>query len=240
VKTSPTRFVALTSALLCGLLAPLTSQAATTTSRLLFEVSYDGRPIGTHRFEVDREGAIKRVRSQADFHVQVLFVSLYRYRHEAVETWRDGCLQHLESTTDDNGRRFAVTVAEQAAALQVTRSPPGPGAVLLADDCAGTFAYWDLTQLERSALINSQTGSMTPVALSFEGEDRLAGEPALRYRLAPAGMDPITLWYRAGDRQWLGLETQRDRAVLRYTLSKAETAPEVASASGFGPDAVGL
>lgn len=206
----------LITSLFGGLLATAMAAAAETSSRYLFEVSYDDRPIGTHLFEVERDGRAKRVRSVADFHVRMLFVSLYRYRHEAQEEWRDGCLQSLQSRTDDNGRRFEVSAATDATALRISRSEPEAVVDVIPADCAGSFAYWDLEQLQRTALLNSQTGVLTPVTLAFEGEERFAGAPALRYSLQPAGLPPIVLWYHSDTRTWLGLETRRGDGVLRY------------------------
>ena len=201
------------------------ARAAPTAERYRYEVSFDDRPIGTHSFEIDRSGDTKRVRSRADFHVKVMFVSLYRYEHAAEEHWQDGCLRRLDSKTDDNGRRYAVRIDGGNGALEVDRRAPEPGTELLDVDCAATFAYWDLAQLERTALLNSQTGALTPVTFRFDGDDNVAGEAARRYRLEPYGMDPILLWYRATDRRWLQLETRRAAGVLRYRLTGAEPLP---------------
>ncbi len=206
-------------------------RASTEATSYRFEVTHDDRPIGTHHFEIDRDGSAKRVRSRAEFDVQVLFLSLYRYRHEADEHWRDGCLQRLDSRTDDNGRRFEFTIAKEGSTLRLQRLAPEPGSEWMPPGCAGTFAYWDLAHLERGALINSQTGSMTPVVLTDEGEEQVAGEHARRYRLAPAGMPAITLWYRASDQRWLGLETRLDNGVLRYRPAGSNTVP---AANGDG------
>lgn len=200
--------------------------------RYQYDVSFDDRPIGTHIFEVDRSGAAKQVRSRAEFQVKLLFVSLYRYRHTADERWQDGCLRELVSQTDDNGRRFEVRIDPLDQALRVDRRAPEPGNELLALDCGGTFAYWDLEQLQRNALINSQTGSLTPVAFRHDGSDRIGGEPADRYRLEPKGLDPILLWYRTGDRRWLQLETRRANGVLRYRLVGAEPLTESVAPAG--------
>jgi len=206
----------LLTSLFAALFASTAAAAPQPSTSYLFEVSYDDRPIGTHLFEVERDGPAKRVRSLADFHVRLLFVSLYRYRHEAQEEWRGGCLQRLQSRTDDNGNRFEVSAATDSRALRISRADRKPPVDEIPADCAGSFAYWDLEQLRRTALLNSQTGELTPVTLAFEGEERFAGQPALRYRLQPAGLPAIALWYHAETRAWLGLETRRGDGVLRY------------------------
>jgi len=204
------------------ILAATPARAAGESARYVYDVSFDKRPIGTHSFEIDRSGASKRVRSKADFQVRIMFVSLYRYEHQADEHWQNGCLQRLDSETDDNGQRFAVRIDDQEASLQVRRIAPEADSEVLPVDCGATFAYWDLEQLERGALINSQTGKLTPVTLTLEGDERLGGEDARRYRLDPAGMDAITLWYRVSDQRWLQLETRRESGVLRYRLQAVE------------------
>jgi hypothetical protein len=223
--TRNARPVALPGLLRCRLPATLLLTAAlhwpgtaagAETTEYLFEVSYDDRPIGTHSFVVSHDANIKRVLSRADFEVRLMFVTLYRYRHEAEELWQDGCLERLDSRTDDNGRRFEIAVREDAGALRIDRRAPEPASERLTEGCAGTFAYWDLGQLERTALLNSQTGALTRVALRADGADPFQDEPAVRYRLEPAGLEPIILWYRASDRRWLGLETRRGDAVIRY------------------------
>lgn len=202
-----------------GALAAQPATAAPAALELQFAVSYDDRQIGTHRFEIRRDGAQKAVRSEADFLVRVVFVTLYRYQHLALERWQDGCLRQLESETNDNGRRYQVRIDDDPAALRIERRAPEAAVESVPIDCAASFAYWDLAELERTALINSQTGAVTPVRLDHLGADVVDGIPAHHYRLQPEGLDPIDLWYRQSDGLWLRLETRRDTSVLRYRLT---------------------
>ncbi|MEZ5558593.1 MAG: DUF6134 family protein [Pseudomonadales bacterium] len=192
------------------------AQALTFKMLYQFEVYYDDRRIGEHVFEVQRHGDETLVRSNAEFEYRILRIPLYRYRHEALERWQQGCLTGLQSSTNDNGRSYEVQL-----------NGPDLGA-----DCAASYAYWDLTLLQRDVLVNAQTGATVQVRLSFAGEDRVRGQPALRYRLESAGGSPIQLWYDANDGHWLQLEVQRDGGTLRYRLSQ----PPVTAPSG-GTDA---
>ena len=184
-----------------------------------FDVFYNDRQIGHHRFEIDRLENHQQVRSTAEFEFKLLFVSLYRYQHAAREQWQGGCLTGIESATNDNGKHFEVSLGVDAAALKVTQTDGDPHAETPTADCAGSFAYWDREQLKRPALVNSQTGKLTPVQLVFEGLDQVGGAETRRYRLQPAGMDAIHLWYRAADATWVQLETRRDSGVLSYRLA---------------------
>ena len=203
----------LTALVLAGL-----SPLATARTEYLFDVSYNDRPIGSHRFTVIREGEQEQVRSEADFEVKVLFMSVFRYRHVANERSASGCLTNLESETDDNGTPFAVGIESMGEALRVTQRQPKAEETTLPVACATTFSYWDLERLQRAALVNAQNGKLTPTRLTDLGATSLDGEEARHYRLEPAGMDPITLWYGDDDQRWLALETRRGDGVLRYRL----------------------
>ena len=204
------------------LLASLSSLAVARTE-YLFDVSYNDRPIGSHRFTVTREGNEEQVRSEADFEVKVLFMSVFRYRHVALERSSSGCLTRLESKTDDNGTPFAVAIEPSGDVLRVKRTQPKVEETTLPVDCATTFSYWDLERLQRDALVNAQNGRLTPARLTDLGVTSLNGEGARQYRLEPAGMDPISLWYREDDQRWLALETRRGDGVLRYRLQDSDT-----------------
>ncbi|MBM3345981.1 MAG: hypothetical protein FJY55_05715 [Betaproteobacteria bacterium] len=175
-----------------------------------FRVFLDEKPIGRHSFMLRREGEESELRSEARFEVKLLFVTAYRYAHQAVERWRGNCLAALTASTDDDGKRQSVEVRGRADAagggpLHVVRREGGqplPG-------CVMTYAYWNPDVLQQSRLLNAQTGEWDPVRISDAGEERIevrgVSVPARRYRIA-GPQQPIDLWYSAG-REWLALES---------------------------------
>jgi hypothetical protein len=203
------------------------ADATQTTHR--FEVFYDDRRIGEHRYAVVRDGAATRVRSQADFKVKLLFINAYRYEHHANELWQDGCLIRLEAVTDDNGERFAVDAAREQGQLVLTRMAPERAEVSLNSDCPATFAYWDVSLLGRDELINAQTGKALESTLTRVGTESLDGVETERYRLEAASLAAIDLWYRVSDGQWLRLETTRNDGTLSYRLAESTTEPAPAA-----------
>ncbi len=172
---------------------------------LRFNVFLDERPIGEHRFEIRESGSTWRVTSVADFSVDFLFFNVYRYRHQSRETWRDGCLEAIEATTDDNGERLLVRGTEGDGSFAVI----GPAGRFQAEGCLKTFAYWDPSFLEQPRLLNPQTGELVNVAVSDLGRDRIdVGDRPLtanKYQLEAEGLD-IELWYHE-TRGWVGLES---------------------------------
>ena len=181
-----------------------------------FRVTLDGREIGSHRYTLESGGQGAVLRSQADFDVRFLFVTAYRYDHEAVERWQDGCLRSLDSRTDSNGEVVAVNAVAGDGGLAVARREGRevhPG-------CVRSFAYWDRQMLESDRLLNSQTGELVPVQVTPQGQERVRvrGEErvASRYRISGPNLQ-IDVWYAGGD--WVGLEALTDGGRrLRYEL----------------------
>ncbi len=221
------RFAAIAAGISLLAAAPAWSDARANVYQ--FDVFYNDRPIGEHRWEIVRDGRATLVRSRADFRFKVLFVTAYRYQHHANELWRDGCLVALASATDDNGQTFEVTAARREGGLELTRREPQRQTHRVDAECPATFAYWDPQRLRRDSLINVQSGDAAATTLTREGKEMLSGESALRYRLEVDQAPAITLWYRERDGQWLRLRTQRNDGALEYRLESAEerSAPSI-------------
>ena len=187
-----------------------------------FNVALDGAPIGYHRFTLrphdGPEGTLELV-TEARFSVKVLGITAYRYAHDARERWRGGCLERLDSNTDDNGEQMRV--AATPAGERLTGSGPQGQAALAG--CVMTFAYWNPRILSQTRLLNAQTGDYEAVAVAQVGRETLevGGErvPATRYRIT-GPKRPLDLWY-SPQNEWLALEsTVAGGRRLRYTLRR--------------------
>lgn len=183
-----------------------------------FRVLLDGREIGQHRYRLQPQEDGLELRSEASFDVRLLFFSAYRYEHEAVERWQDGCLRALQSRTVTNGERIAVTARDTGGQLAVER----PAGRELHEGCIRSFAYWDPEILDARALLNSQTGELVPVQISRLGAETVMVQGqstiAARHRITGPGLQ-IDLWY-AGER-WVALEALTDGGRrLRYELAQ--------------------
>jgi hypothetical protein len=161
---------------------------------LRFQVYLDDKPIGEHSFRIANNGDLQRIASNASFDVDFLFVNAYRYRHESNEVFRDGCLQEIRSTTDDNGERYRVEGAKVGGGFRVDHQDGSEKA----DGCLKTFAYWDRRFLSEDRLLNAQTGKVESVSVRRHGRDDVeAGGrtvAATRYALKTDKLT-IDLWY---------------------------------------------
>lgn len=182
-----------------------------------FRVYLDDKEIGYHDFVVASEGETHVVSSIAAFEYKLLFVKLYEYQHQNNESWQGDCLQSIESSTDANGKPFAVKGQAQSGRF-VIQGEEGETSL---PRCVMTFAYWNPKFLEQKQLLNSQNGEYLQVETSPPVLDELEvrGETreAWRYRLAAGDLN-LALWYST-DQQWLGLEsTTEGGRILRYEL----------------------
>jgi hypothetical protein len=180
-----------------------------------FRVLLDDTPIGYHQVSVNTENNRKTVHTQASFDVRFLFIPVYSYNHETRESWKDGCLVNINSTTDDNGDNFFISSTEDNRALTI-ETREGKSSI---DGCVRTFAYWDIELLRSGRLLNTQTGEYQQVSIEDLGTGNLDIDDqaleARHFRLSVEGMN-IDLWYTS-DMHWLALESITESgAVLRY------------------------
>jgi hypothetical protein len=214
----PPRLAALlvAAALVLAPTPPASADTGTSQRAWSFRALLDGRDIGQHQFSVRRTPEGVEARNVATFDVRFLFINAYRYRFEATERWRGGCLQSLSSKVDVNGERAAVEATLRGRRL-VVEHPRGYDEH---DGCVMSFAYWNRGILQARELLNAQTGELSPVTVSDLGDESIdAGgrtRTARRYRISGPRLQ-IDLWY-AGD-DWVGLEapTEGGRR-LRYVL----------------------
>lgn len=198
------------------LLLAVSAPALASNGEWDFRVLLDGREIGRHLYLLDDSGPEQTLRSEADFDVRLLSFSLYRYEHEAVERWRDGCLVALDSRTEANGRLTAVQARSEADGLAVSRTDGRTRH----EGCIMSFAYWDPRILEATALLNSQTGALTPVDVSALGTELRSvqgREVRVEHHRIRGQELEIDLWYADG--RWIALEAPAvGGRRLRYEL----------------------
>ena len=206
------------------------SATAEPAGELLFKVLLDDKDIGVHRFLVAREDDRELVRIEADFDVTFFAIPVYRYDHRNRETWNDGCLERIESRTDDNGDEFRVEGEDRGDRFVVSTND---STTELEADCVMSFAYWNRDFLSQARLLNAQTGEYLPIDVEKLGTEELrlgdVSTKAQRYRLLNRDAEiDIDIWYDAASGRWLSLESRvgGDR-VLRY-LPLADAAADAA------------
>ncbi|WP_431111286.1 DUF6134 family protein [Variovorax paradoxus] len=182
--------------------------AAAPAGESTFSVFLDEKPIGEHRFSIGGTEDARSVVSEASFTVKLLGLTVYRYRHRAVEKWRGDCLSELSATTDDDGKASRVRTEAEGDGLAVV-TDAGRQAL---KGCVMSFAYWNPAIQRQPRLLNAQTGRSESVQVSRAGsgtvEVRGRQVAATRWRIdGPA--QPIDVWYSAQG-EWVGLDSMVD------------------------------
>ena len=192
---------------------------AADTEAWRFRVHLDDKPIGYHDFVVHRDADGEHVEIDAQFDVRILRIPVYSYRHTNSETWRDGCLTRLRSTTDDNGETVSVNAHQESGRVIIET---GDGTRAIEDDCVQSFAYWNRDIVGKESLLNAQTGEMVPVTIRAVKPTPPAGrfdESRIdAYRiLSDDGKVRIEIGYAREGGRWMYLESVLDNGrVLRY------------------------
>lgn len=85
-----------------------------------FTVQVDGKAAGEYHMTISRhdDGTVSLL-ATSEVKVSVLLVNVYTYAYRGQEVWKDGRLQHFESSGKENGKAFAVTADADAAGLHV-------------------------------------------------------------------------------------------------------------------------
>ena len=221
MTTPSKRFIATIAVCLVGSIAGAKTEPAAKAWE--FNVALDGKPIGSHTFELQQDGSKQVLTTEARFDVKFLFVTAFRYRHANTEVWNDGCLSSIDASTNSNGDLLAVNGTLGDGKFDVT-SAQGMSSL---PGCVQTFAYWNPSILEAQQLLNSQTGEYENVKAVYEGPDQIdvAGSivDAFRYRLSASAGD-IVLWYSTDETTWLGLEAPaKGGRKLTYTAVAVPT-----------------
>jgi len=183
-----------------------------------FKVFYDDTEIGEHIFKISSMQNKTNVTIVADFNVKIFFINAYNYQHTNYETWNGECLSSIYSSTDDNGeQQYVKGQAEKDNFIVKTVS----GDNTLNDKCIKSFSYWDIEILKSKQLLNSQTGELTPVDISFVSNEELIikGIPTKTKRYALKTTEfTIDLWY-SDNNEWVALNsTTADGTNLRYQI----------------------
>lgn len=171
-----------------------------------FDVYLDKQKIGTHRFDYEN-GTLN---SLADFNVKLLWMSAYRYQHQATEQWQGECLSKLSAQTRENKVKTIVEGQQHSQQFEVKVNEKN----VSLPTCIMTFAYWNPLMRQQSKLLNPQNAEFLDVTVTGQGTSTLKvrgqNTPTQVYLLKGRfeGKEKlnIRLWYDERD-EWVGLES---------------------------------
>lgn len=174
--------------------ALLVAPAAALASELRdFRVLRNGEDIGHHRVAISRAGDDTKVKVEIRLRVTLGPLTLFRYSHDADETWQGDRLVALHSTTDNDGRQEYLSISSGRDGLVAAGSRYSGR--LPAD--AMPTSYWHPDFVRRSHYIDSQNGRQLDLKIErrmveLASLDR-AAVPAQRFQFS--GDVNLSLWY---------------------------------------------
>ncbi len=153
---------------------------------LLFDVARKGSRIGSVRVRFRPDGAGFAASTAWDLAVKLAFVTVYAYRQDADDRWRDGRLVRSDVVTDDNGSKTVVRLREEGGALQVD----GPaGTYTTALGTMTDVCFWNIAITTQRQIIDGQNGELGPVRTVPPVEETITilGRPLLTTRYGFTG-----------------------------------------------------
>ena len=135
-----------------------------------FDVSMDGKAIGTHEFVLDEkaDGQLA-LKSEAKFNVKFLSISVFKYQHLANELWQNDCLKKLDAKTQENSKATVVGGTQEPSGFKLN----APVALEIGQQCVMTFAYWNPKILQQKKLLNPQTGEYLTTQITALGQENI-------------------------------------------------------------------
>lgn len=164
------------------------------SSRLAYEISRKGKPLGFQTIDFSRSEAGELI---VDIHIEIDFklgpIPLFRYLHDNREVWRDGTLLSLKSKTDNNGDDVKVDLT-----LNGNRYV-GNGAKF-ADNLEAPLmstSYFNPNFIRQKAIISSQDGRLLETKIETLGPEMLTvrGQQIQATRFRLSGKLRIDIWY---------------------------------------------
>lgn len=130
-----------------------------------------GSPIGAHRVTFRPDGRRLTVETHIDIAVKALFLTVFRFKHDAEEIWDSGRLVSVTSTTDDNGTLLKVAGTAVADGFRIVGAD---GPFLASGGLLTSNTLWDSRILGKARLIDVQRGGEIGLVTTPLGDEQLA------------------------------------------------------------------
>lgn len=183
---------------------------------LSYRVSADGQDVGSLAYTFERTGGELHVHTAVAITVDIAFVTVWRYAHQAMETWRDGRLVAFVSDTDDDGKPHHVDGTATADGFRIV----GPEGTYMAPADVMAASYWNREILTRTMLFDPQDGELTPQTIHGSAREtiRAGGRPiqAMRYDLT--AKETGSVWYEDSGR-WIASAFERRGTLVEQRLA---------------------
>jgi hypothetical protein len=187
----------------CGAVVWGTAARAAETETREFAIHVDGKPAGQYAMTITKQDDGAEVMAvQASVRVKHLLGS-YSYIYQGTEHWRDNRLVRMQSSTNDDGKRYQVQVTKEGSALRLRVN--GRESLISADTWPSS--YWRLPDArfhnKAIPLLDADCGKEMSGYLQYVGVQQLTvgGQPQNCHHFrVTGGPSPVDAWYDGSHR----------------------------------------
>ena len=176
---------------------------------ILFKVFLDNKPVGTHIFNLERQGKQLLVKSNMQLEGKFWGLLPFKYTHQSQEQWQDGCLVSLQSQTLRRGKTIKIIASSDASGLSIDSNDKTE----VVSGCVKSFAYWDYSKLVGNQLLNTENGELVNVEI----KQAINQSDKHRSLLIQSSEADINLEYSASG-EWLSLKSKLEVGGLLHYI----------------------
>lgn len=185
-------------------------------TEISFEVLRKGKPFGWHHVSFLPNGADGfKATSEVELTAKIGPITAYKYRHDSVETWKNGRLVGLKAETrkDGNDLFASAKLAPDGLYVQGTNyTDTYPQEIIPAN-------HWNIAQLYADKILSTEGGQPLDVVVENLGRETLtiAGQPVETTKFKLASDLTVFLWYDDQGR-WVKLSFLARGQLIEYIL----------------------
>ena len=185
-----------------------------------FDVYREGKKVGFHRVRFSGGGRDVAVHSDFRLQIDVLFLTVFRYAYLSEGRWRQGRLDRLNVTLDDDGKRSAIDAVRVGDRLKVEYD----GGTYTAALPIFPTNHWNAGVLAQDRVLNTLTGRLNNVRIEPAGRETVATERGdiVATRFVYSGDLATEVWYDDIGR-WVKMRFNgRDGSPIEYACRRCQ------------------
>lgn len=183
-----------------------------------FDAYRKGSRVGKHKVSFERDGDLLIVETEFKLKVKLLFITAYKFLFESTGVWKDGELQTMDVTVDDNGKDTKVDayLSEEDGQFYVT----GRKGDFIASDWVYPTNHWNAGVMDSKVVLNTLNGALANVEIVRHGIETIetkSGREVDAERIEYTGeLQDTTVWYDSAGRWVKMVFTTKSGETIEY------------------------
>jgi hypothetical protein len=227
--------------LVLGLILPGAASAAVPVpdgfppaGTITYDVWREGSKIGTHSVDFLRDGDKLTVRTRIRIEVKLLFVTIYRFEHDAEEDWVAGKLMRFTAKTDDNGTDRDVLLERDGGQLKGRYNSPNNSEPASLPGDLIVCSLWNPATPDQTVMIEPTKGRAKAVTIVDRGleEIQVGTRTVEAHHYSVTGDLRREVWYDADGEVAQAQYPAKDGSLLTFKLRADATGTALDTSAG--------